>query len=47
MEATNGKMVILMMIKNDITKNAGYVLLANEDIVGYVACINDEPEYKY
>ncbi|MBC5842077.1 GNAT family N-acetyltransferase [Flavobacterium sp. F-380] len=34
------------VILNDITKNAGYVLLEDEDIVGYVALlINDEPEY--
>jgi len=34
------------VIQNDITKNAGYVLLEDEDIVGYVALlINDEPEY--
>ena len=34
------------VILSDITKNAGYVLLEDEDIVGYVALlINDEPEY--
>jgi hypothetical protein len=33
------------VILNDI-KNAGYVLLEDEEIVGYVALlINDEPEY--
>ena len=34
------------VILNDITKNAAYVLLEDEVIVGYVALlINDEPEY--
>lgn len=34
------------VIQNDINKNAGYVLLENDQIIGYVALlINDEPEY--
>jgi GNAT superfamily N-acetyltransferase len=34
------------VILNDITKNTGYVLLEDEDIIGYVAIlINEEPEY--
>lgn len=34
------------VIKCDIEKNAGFVLLLDQEIVGYVAVlINDEPEY--
>lgn len=34
------------IVKNDITKNAGYVLTHNKSIIGYCAVfINDEPEY--
>ena len=34
------------VIKIDIEKNAGFVLLLDQEIVGYVAVlINDEPEY--
>jgi hypothetical protein len=49
MEATNGKMVIpIQKWSKWYYKNAGYVLLEDEDIVGYVALlINDEPEYEY
>jgi hypothetical protein len=47
MEATNGKMVINPeVILNDITKNAGYVLLEDEDIVGYVALLINDDEYE-
>lgn len=36
----------LDILKNDITKNAGYVLTHNKNIAGYCAIfINDEPEY--
>lgn len=35
------------VIKNDIEKNAGFVLTEGETIVGYTALlINDEPEYE-
>ena len=35
------------VIKNDINKNAGFVLTEGETIIGYTALlINDEPEYE-
>lgn len=34
------------VITKDISQNAGYVLMENQDIIGYVAVmINNEPEY--
>lgn len=36
----------LQVIADDINKGVGYVLLKNDEVVGYVAIlINDEPEY--